>query len=82
MAKAKVFDNLEEIKSFLIWAKEQGVRRAKVGDLEVEFSDMAMVVQYQDKLSPTAGLGAILQPKSEEQLKKEEEDLLFHSSLP
>lgn len=80
MAKAKVFGSVEEIKSFLLWARENGIQRAKVGDIEIEFSNLAMLAQYQDKEAVTASLDALLQ-KSEQQIKKEEDELLFHSAL-
>jgi hypothetical protein len=78
-----MFNNVEELKEFLLWARDQKIQHAKVGEVEVVFSALAMVGETPappPAISP--GLQLQLDKAEQERLKKEEDELLFHSSIP
>ena len=38
-----MFTTLSELKEFVIWAKEQKLKRVRIKDIEIEISDIALV---------------------------------------
>lgn len=77
-----MFKDAEELKEFVIWAKSQGIQHVKVQDIEITFSNYAMLQTFESQ-SPSVGVKemAASQPKTEEEIRLEEEELLFHSSI-
>lgn len=73
-----MLDSISELEKFIKFAVENRVKRFKINDIEVELSEYAHLERI--AASPVPGLDPIKLPKTEEQLKQEEEDLLFHSS--
>lgn len=75
---------VEELKSLIIWAKDQKVKKLTLGEISIEISDIAFVDLSQfgkpdskqvSNNSETFGDMSNLTPQ-------EEEELLFHSSRP
>jgi hypothetical protein len=75
-----MFKNVQELQDFILWAKTEKVKRLKVGDVEVEISDYALVQDlYQTPLSQPS----TTEPQKVDEInriKKEEEDLLLWSA--
>lgn len=61
-----MFKTQEELKEFLLWAKQEKVVRVKIADIEVEFSGLALIEE--------ANLNTATEPKSGEELKPQETD--------
>lgn len=90
-----MFKKQEELRAFIEWAISKKVARIKVGTVEVEISPLAFVDEAAFKL-PTDPLEELLAtPEShispsrtfletvpKEEQDKEDEELLFHSSIP
>ena len=82
------FENIEEIKEFLVWAKSERIKKIEVAGISAEFSDLAFVGDFadlsNDKSTTTAELSSSTTPTDiqEEPVNNEEtdEDLLFHSA--
>lgn len=71
--------SVEELKALILWAKEQKLKRLKVGDIEVEVSDISILesVQVEKLVSPPTGS----MPQQATQTENEEDDeLLYYSS--
>lgn len=77
-----MFKTVDELKEFLMWAKEQRISEVKVGETHIVFSSLALM----DTLPPNSPASlnlaeAISQvKKTPEQLAKEEDDLLYASA--
>jgi len=68
-----MFKDISELKSFILWAKDQKIKRLKVGECEAEFSDLVHVEEM---------ITAPETKVNQEQQQKEDEELLFWSSRP
>lgn len=66
-----MFKDVEELKNFILWAKNQKIKRLKLGDYEAEFSDLVYVEQLQEAQMPEQAPG---------DQQKEDEELLYWSS--
>lgn len=81
MAKTQK-STLEEAKELILWAKSNKIKKIRVGDIEVEFSDIALMdtlASPQDFKEATNYAQRTL--LDTEKLSKEEEDeLLFWST--
>lgn len=73
-----MFSTISDIKEFLEWAKAQGIQAVKVGDLEVQFSALALLPA--DALKDISNGGATTLAETEPLDKQEDDDILFHSS--
>lgn len=76
-----MFKDVSELKEFIAWARSQKVAKVKVADIEFEISALGLMDEEsynktQSAISVALGLPSL----DPEQAKKEEEDLLFHSS--
>jgi hypothetical protein len=72
-----MFKSIEELKSFIIWAKQNQLSSVKVGEFQVEISQIG-ILESSGHLAPTDKSKPIPSiPKTEED---EDEDLLFWSS--
>lgn len=77
-----MFDDLEQVKQFIEWAKQQKLARVKIGDVEFEVSNIGLIEASPDldktlEKVTTVTTKATLDNKDAE---KEDEDLLFWSS--
>ena len=70
-----MLQTIDELKSFIEWAKSQKLKAVKVGEIQFEFSDLALVVESNTVPSETLPDQAQLSPE-------EEEKLLYWSSRP
>lgn len=69
-----MFKNPEELKNFIIWAKNQGIKRVKVEQIEFELSDISIVSSLSAQESQNA-------PKVEGNLPDlDDEELLYMSA--
>ena len=76
-----MFDNANEIKEFIIWAREHKLKHFKIKDIEFELSELSFVEEVtakQDEILKEA-IGDTL-ADTEQINPKEEDDLLFWSS--
>lgn len=73
-----MFDNSEELKEFVIWAKGQRVLRLKVGEVEIEFSTLAFI---DDVVASTAVPNPSTLPEAnpEPVTRVQDDPDLFHS---
>ena len=77
-----MFKTVEELKSFIQWAQDKQIKRVKIGDIEVEVSD----IFYANKImNPTSSQPAEFEDSKNtnnpnELSEDEYEDLLFHSA--
>lgn len=73
-----MFKTTEELKLFIEWAKEQKIKTLKVGDIHVDFSDLAFLPEtmYQDLTNGGPSTLAETEPVDSD----EEEELLYHSA--
>lgn len=80
-SKDPLFKDTQALKDFIVWAKAEKIKRFKVDNVEIEISDYGLIgdlLQSGLSESTTAPLSEV--QKTPEQIQKEEEDLLFHSS--
>lgn len=74
-----MLNNIEDIKLFIEWCKENKVKSFKIKDLHFELSELSFIdasEDYSDKLT-----NSVAQSNFEaEQAKKEDDELLFWSS--
>lgn len=75
---SQVFKNINEIKEFIVWAKQEKIARLKVEGVEVEFSPMALVdSSYGDEFTENQTGGEELGATD---LNEVDDELLYHSS--
>lgn len=89
MEKFSLFQDIEELKEFLLWAKGERIQKVEVGDVKVEFSHLAFLGTFDDlseAKTPTntepSGSTAPISNEDEPITSSEEtdEELLFHSA--
>lgn len=77
-----MFKDVSEIKAFITWAKEQGVEALQIGEVAVTFSKIAISESLIDAAlrnqTPAQATEAV--EKTQEQLRRELDDELFHSA--
>lgn len=73
-----MFKSPSELQEFIVWAKEQKIKRVKVDNIEFEISDLALIEGIEPLVSqtPTSASSA----PEQEAAKKEEDDLLYWST--
>jgi hypothetical protein len=75
-----VFDDIEQAKLFVEWAKSQQIKKVELGELKVEFHDLAFINDIEKAIAPApVPLSPEAQKVAEAVQAKEEEDLLFWS---
>jgi hypothetical protein len=72
-----MFNNIEEVKSFIEWAKTQKIKSLKVGDVEVEISEISYVEELGEQTENPLQRKDILAASKE---TTEDEELLFWSA--
>lgn len=83
---------LQDLQRFILWAKSEGVSRIKLGDIEVQLLDVAVIHAVESKLSETVASQPLIVAGAEERdtgrtmvdeadaSKSEEEELLYWSA--
>jgi len=79
-----VFKTTQELKDFILWAAEAKIKAFKVGNMEVQFSDIAFIDAIQE-ITPDSRQNEERNTSKTitdtlEISKEEEDDLLFWSS--
>jgi hypothetical protein len=74
-----MFENEAQMRAFILWAKETKLKRFKLGEIEVEFSDLAFIDPVTDMPEVTDFEQKTL-VDTEPVDQKEENELLFWSS--
>lgn len=41
-----MISDIKELKELIIWAKSEGIKRLKVGDVDIEISDIAVIEKF------------------------------------
>lgn len=73
-----MFENVEELKKFILWAKSEKIQSVKVGTLEVQFSALALAPElYTNTIRQTSDA-----PEQTLEQQNEDNELLYHSSIP
>jgi len=76
-----VFKTVEELKAFILWAKSEKIARIKVGDVEAEMSNVALLPEAYSSITQSQ-----TQPNSESQTttseSQDDEELLMWSARP
>jgi hypothetical protein len=79
-----MFKSVDELKAFITWAKNNHVKRVKVGEIEVEVSDIAFIPEFNSpNISHTQAnpeLIASIPANKEQEAIKEDEDLFWSVS--
>lgn len=76
-----MFKNTDEIKKFILWCKEHKVKCFKLGDLEVELSEISFIPDEELMApKPPAFTNSATLTDTEEVSEKEEEELLYWST--
>lgn len=77
-----MFENVEEIKQFIVWAKSQGLKSVSIDNVKFEISDVTLADEFLNKApendqSPAFNKQDWLAEQSD---PNEDEDLLYHSA--
>ena len=74
-----MFDNIEDVKKFILWAKKKKLTKIKLGNLEFEVSELDYIddIKTSPKLS---GTNTEVLSDLEELSEEEEEKLLYYSA--
>jgi len=67
--------NITDVKEFLLWCKKNGIAEVACGDVQVIFSQAALLPIYEEPEPPPY----VTQEENDEK-QKQEEELLFWSS--
>lgn len=74
-----MFKTVDQLKDFITWARTQGLKRAKVGSIEIELSELAFEAPSEPE--PTKSFENTDTMTDTEEMSKEEYDkILFHST--
>jgi hypothetical protein len=76
-----MFKSQDELKAFILWAKEQKLKRIRISDVEVEISDVALIESLSvDQISQVSPSTTFDETVSKEDQQKEDDELLFWST--
>lgn len=75
-----MFKTVEEIKEFVTWARSQKIKSVKVGDLEIEMSELAYVEPMNAEEIISRLDNKTYADDADSNAKKEEEELLLWSA--
>lgn len=85
--KKAIIANISELKDLIIFAREQKLKKLKIGEIELEVSDLAHIEATQalemgQSINPSvsASIGSLLEGIDRED--PEDEELLYHSARP
>lgn len=74
-----MLNNINELKSFISWCKEEKIKSMEIGEVKIEFSELAFI-DLSKSLYETDIQQHIEEDKFEaEQAEADDEELLFHS---
>lgn len=68
--------NLDDLKAFITWARDNKIKKVKMKGIEVEISDLAFI----DQISSQVGTNTATDLSKSQMPEDNEEDLLFYSS--
>lgn len=71
-----MFNSIEEVKNFLVWANKNGLKHIKLEGIEAEFSEVARAYATVDSQSPSQIASNSSQPEDSD------DELLYFSSKP
>lgn len=74
-----MFKTVDELKEFITWAKTQGLRRAKIDNIEFEISELAFETPVEPE-KPMSLTNTDTMTDTEEMTKEEYDRILFHST--
>jgi hypothetical protein len=77
-----MFDDIDQLKQFIVWAKSQKLARVKVGDIEFDVSNIGLIEASPD-IEKTLEKVTTVTTKanlSANEQEKEDEELLYWSS--
>lgn len=75
-----IFKDIEQIKAFILWAKEQKLSRIRIDKLEVEISQYALVENLINQDSHSLNTTHVPEKSPDEKREQEDNEILFHSS--
>jgi len=75
-----MFKTVQELQDFILWAKAEKVKRLKIGDVEVEISDYALVEDLMTIQSQTKSSTEPQKNTDPNKNQTEEDDLLMWSA--
>jgi hypothetical protein len=75
-----MFSSIQDIKSFLIWCRENKVKSVKLDNMQFELSDLAFIDAYNEANLETLDQNIEIDRLETKQQIEEDEELLFHSS--
>lgn len=73
-----MINSIGELKELVLWAKSNGLKRLKVGSVEIEFSDIEMSMRLMSPSEADSATQADLKSGNEKELSDDE--LLFMSA--
>lgn len=76
-----MFEDADELKEFLLWAKEQKILKVKVKDVEVEFSAFAFIDEQTGASTSSATPPALSEATADKPTRIQDDPDLFHSVL-
>lgn len=76
LIRTYMIKTVTELKELLLWAKSEKIKSLKLGDMQVEFSDLGLIESVQDLSGPAQSPRL---PNGNAQAN-EDEELLFYSS--
>lgn len=65
-SKTALFESVDAIKAFAIWARDEGFTRVSVGDLQLEIAPLATAYALETKVSDEALRTGSPRPRTEE----------------
>lgn len=81
--KQAFFSSVADVQAFIVWARQQGLKRAKIGDVEFEIADLtvaldseAAAIKGTEERDTTRTMTDTLTPDA----KQEDEDLFWSSN--
>jgi len=72
--------DIEQLKTLIVWAKSERVKRLEVAGVSVEFSDLAFIGEFPDVAAKTPTNVEYSAEAEPPQSQEEIEALLYHSS--
>lgn len=76
-----MFKTTQDLQEFLLWCQQAKIKAVKVGDMEVQFSDLAFIdILSQEAIAPMTEERDTSKTMVDTAAEEADEDLLFWSS--
>lgn len=75
-----LFTNIEELKNFILWSKEQGLKKIQIGDVAVEVSEVYYASKIVDRQELPTHNPSSKRFIDDESAQENDDELLFWSS--